>query len=1332
MTFRVCMFLATFWIAGALPFELPAQTQSHLSRRYTMNDGLPENAVNCVLQDMRGFIWVGSYHGLSRFDGYKFTTYKHNPASRTSLGHNRVNSMWEDRKGRLWVAHMKGVDLFDPQTETFQSLGPDTVAADIGAAKFRERRDGKLWICSQGIYIADPETLSLQKMTGLPDDGYWDIVETKNSIWAAGTRSVVHIDGKTRQTSIYKPDPLERFGSASFTIHIDDQEQVWIGSNGLYRYNPESKSFTGFLQTNNVRHVVGNSDGNLLVGHGHGLFSFDPRTNRYDTIAKGWSTSILTDRQGIMWHSTLRGLNQINPDHAKFRSITRYGNVWSIERDGNQNIWMGASRGLVTLDPTFREVLKQQRLFDRGGHGSGPLSFMGADNEGSIYFTRSPNRFIKYDFRTKSISLEQIMPVRDEYVISLFVDSFGHAWLGRWNGVTKYNPKTNSVEQLSDFPGGTVHCFLEDPYKNLWIGSAKGLVRYNLTTGELIHLTNDQRDHNSLSDNTVYNLAMDSAGNIWVGTGRGINKITKGTENGKPQFTSWTTASSDLPNDDVYCIVDGGDGTLWLACGNMVSHFNPSKSYFRNYDRSNGLPGAVFRNAQYIGGRGLRTVDGKIIFGTNSAGVVMFHPDSLVDNSYIPPVVITDFLIGNQRVPITDSEGDTLKWRSPLEKDISFTHDVKLAHKQNDFSFEFAALNFINPENNQYKYKLEPYETEWIETPASNRVARYTNIDPGIYTFRVIGSNNDGVWNEEGATLLIIIAPPWWQTWWAYSLYGVALIAIFLYWRTFENKRIKLKHRAEHLSELDTLKTKFFANISHEFRTPITLILGPLRELYDGTFKGDQKPVYGTMMRNGQRLLRLINQLLELSKLEAGKMRVHPVSTDLVEFIREIAASYESLAKDKAIKYFFYPEVSEVNAYIDPEKIEKVIHNLLSNAFKFTKEGGEIILYLKIEKARAMISVKDTGVGIPSDQIPKIFDRFFQVDSSQTRKYEGSGLGMAIAKELVELHDGKIAVESVEGKGTTFTVWLPMAGDHLKDEETSGSLKRESSISLQPEVPMRSEALNANGGEQLTPITSEEHPVVLIVEDNSDMRQYIRRTLSEFYHLSEAANGRAGVEKAQEIIPDLIISDIMMPEMDGYKLCKLIKTNELTSHIPVILLTAKADRDSKLAGLETGADDYLSKPFDAAELKLIVRNRIDERRKLREKFAKEITLEPRQISVTSLDEKFLTKVLSIIEGRLEDENFSIDELSREAGYSNMHFYRKIKALTGQTPSQFLRTIRLKRAAVLLSRNSDNVTQIAYSVGFSSLSYFNKCFKEQFGVTPGQYQDPSTSDAARTV
>ena len=938
------------------------------------------------------------------------------------------------------------------------------------------------------------------------------------------------------------------------------------------------------------------------------------------------------------------------------------------------------------------------------------------DKDKNVWIT-SAGQIGKFDtqdnaFKTQKVKGSVAAP------LSSFMDSYGTIWFGSWHGVYKCEPKTLSNERLISAPRHTTYTFLEDSSQNLWIGTHNGLVRYNLRTSELNVFYKESADRQSLSNNTVYHLMMDKDQTIWVGTGGGLHQMIKGTENGVPKFTNWRTSQSGLPNDDVYCIVDGGDGTLWLTCGNMISHFDPEKNTFRNYDNNDGLSGGTLRGRAYLPGHGLRSRDGTIYLG-NLEGVIVFHPDSIETNTFIPPVKFTGFSIHNQPVPVDGTDNDTLSSVKALTKNVSYTDEILLTFDQNDFHIEFSALNFVNPERNLYKYKLDPYEKGWIETNATNPLARYTNISPGKYTFRVIGSNNDGVWNEKGATLMITITPPWWQTWWAYSLYALLFAGMLLSWRNYENKRLALKHRAEHLGELDHLKTLFFTNISHEFRTPITLILGPLKEMYNGTFQGDVKPVLGVMIRNAQRLLRLINQLLDLSKLEVGKMELHTKPMDLVQFLRETASSYESQAAEKKIKYFFYPEVQQLTAYADSEKLEKVVHNLLSNAFKFTQEGGEVILNLKLqEKQWAAITVQDTGVGIPKGDLDKIFDRFYQVDSSQTREHEGSGLGMALAKELVTLHHGKISVESIEGKGTIFTVLLPVGKAHPETESMVDVPDEKERALAESLSDNKMVSLSENSEE--TAVTANHGPTLLIVEDNRDMRDYIRRTLSGNYQITEAQNGKEGLKIAGDIIPDLIISDIMMPEMDGYKLCEKIKTTELTSHVPVILLTAKADRESRLTGLETGADDYLPKPFDADELKLIVHNHIEARNKMKEKFGREVTLEPQDISISSFDERFIKKVLDIIEQHMDDENFSIEELSRKAGYSNMHLYRKIKALSGQTPSQFLRTIRLKRAAALLMNASDNITQIAFSVGFSSLSYFNKCFKEQFGMTPSKF------------
>ena len=955
---------AVFLICFATNPHLVAQPERIVSRQYTMKDGLSDDNVLGIFQDSKGFLWVSTESGLNKFDGYKFTKGYLDP----SLAHGPSRVLWEDHQKRLWIAHSEGIYLYDLQTEKIFSF-PDSVNKEkpliVQVIRLRERSDGKVWMCSdEGIFLADPLTLSIKRFKQFPTSYYTDVIETTDgSLWVSSHSHLIHIDGISGNTALYKAekvDPKTGHINSYFTLNKDGKDRLWIGTEfGFDLFNSLDKSFVRYFHGVSIFEILENGDGKLWVATSMGLYLFDPETGKYGQITDSWTTTVKKDRQGIIWVGTLEGLLQLDPKTKKFSVHDEFGLlIGAIVEDGNKDILMIVSTShslynsrLFRFDPSLKNIHEFKN------DPSNPLSFSGnflrtifRDADGSLLFVGQTQEIERYDPRNKSFSHTflpfQSDPLKDP--LNAFKDSQGNVWLGGWFYVDKYDPVKRKYEHINGLPRLTIYGFFEDRYQNLWIGSTGGLIRYKLKTGALDIFKNISSDPQSLSNNIVFHVMMDSEKNIWIGTGGGLNKMIKGTENDIPKFVRWTTGQSGLPHDDVYCIVEGGDGTLWIACGNMISHFSPQSNTFQNYDHSDGLTGRHFKGAYSQNAKGLRSSYGNIFFGSSN-GLVIFHPDSLQNNTFLPPVIITDFSIDNQPAPVKGTYADTLAWQTPLQQSLTYAKELALRYYQNDFNIEFTALNFINQENNHYKYKLEPYETEWIEASSDNRFARYTNISPGTYTFRVIGSNNDGVWNEEGATLVITISPPWWHTLWAYGFYALAFVAIVAVWRSYENRRLSLKHQAEYLMELDNLKTRFFANISHEFRTPITLILGPLKDLYNKTNNHDQKTVIGTMMRNGQRLLRLINQLLELSKIEAGKMKLQTHQTDLVQFLKEIASSYESLATDKKIKFFFYPEMQELMTYIDTEKIERVFHNILSNAFKFTKEGGEVILYLKVE-----------------------------------------------------------------------------------------------------------------------------------------------------------------------------------------------------------------------------------------------------------------------------------------------------------------------------------------------------------------------------------------------
>ena len=696
----------------------------------------------------------------------------------------------------------------------------------------------------------------------------------------------------------------------------------------------------------------------------------------------------------------------------------------------------------------------------------------------------------------------------------------------------------------------------------------------------------------------------------------------------------------------------------------------------------------------------------------------MFHPDSIKDDPVPPQVVIS-------KVSLFNRPGDELTF----DGFISEMDEVELAYNENDLRFDYVGLHFGEPDKNQYKYMLENFDDDWVDA-GTQRNATYTNLDAGEYVFRVTASNRDGVWNEEGASLKIIIPPPFWAAWWSYSLYVLFAFGLLYSIRRYEYNRTQLKnlHKLDEVKlkereETDRLKSRFFANISHEFRTPLTLILGPAEKLISKFQDEEIQKQTGVIKRNAKRLLGLINQLLDLSKLEAGKLELVTSKANIVSFIKGITMSFESAAERKDITLKVKFSNDEIELYFDKERMTKIMTNLLSNAFKFTLEGGQITVTINESDTNLVeIKVRDTGAGIAEEEIPKLFDRFYQVDSSQTREHEGTGIGLALTKELVELHKGTISVDSKLGDPdkagtgwTEFTIELPLGKKHLRDEEiveTESTIKDDIIIDKEDFVPTTVEVVDK------TEITDEDKNILLVVEDNADVREFIKDSLGDEFKIEEASNGEQGVRIAEKIIPDLIISDIMMPKMDGNELTRILKNDEKTCHIPIILLTAKTEQESKLEGLKTGADAYLTKPFDTKELQIRINNLINIRRKLQEVYSKgEYQQRPTVNKLSKLDEKFMIKVLKIIEQHISEEEFSIKEFVKELGMENMQMHRKLKALTGKSASRYIRSVRLTRAKKMIEEKMGNISEIAYSVGFGSPAYFTRCFKEEYGHPP---------------
>jgi signal transduction histidine kinase/DNA-binding response OmpR family regulator len=906
----------------------------------------------------------------------------------------------------------------------------------------------------------------------------------------------------------------------------------------------------------------------------------------------------------------------------------------------------------------------------------------------------------------------------------------------------------------------------------LWFGSQKGgLVKYaNIHNGIsereatiCKRYSGDPENAMSIYGKHISSIVEDKTGIIWIGTNKGLFEFNPDTE-----IFHLYDKKDGIISGEIISLVEDEKGRIWLATNKGISKFEPDTKRFKNYDKDDGLP-----TIEFGPGAACISSTGTIYFGGKS-GFITFHPDSLKDNTYIPQLSITKFQIFNKTIlPTSDS---------PLQKSISYTKELILSHDQDVFSFEFTGLDFTNAKKNKYAYKMEGIDPDWVFTNSDRRYATYTKLPPGDYLFRIKGSNNDGLWNEVGTTLKVIILPPWWKTNLAYFIYIFFILsAFFAAWR-LQTNRLKIKHRmeiehlqVEKLAELDRMKSQFFANISHEFRTPLTLILGPLEKIISGSLRSNLTEQYKIMRRNAKRLLQLINQILDLSKLESGKLRLHASPVKIALLLRRIVQQFESQALIRHIRLELNTDSGETVVYLDQDKFETIIENLLSNAFKYTPDGGEILVDLNIvtpeieqnqrkyidyeqnsaevdhsckqQNGSIIITIFNTGLPIPAGDIDRIFDRYYQAKDRPNEYSGGTGIGLALTKELVILHHGEIRVNSKRtddvavseqqkkhikspnnllGK-TTFTILLPMGKEHLSEDEIDDSVV--SIEEIMDKIPDRSDS-----AEEKSKITKQDSvsgqkdkPLILIVEDNSDLRQYLAESLDYSYKIIEAEDGQKGFDMTIRFIPDLIISDVMMPVIDGFKLCQNIKSDERSSHIPFILLTARAAKEDRIVGLETGADDYISKPFDSQELLLRVKNLIRQRRLLAKRFSSSVGLRPEDITVSSADKRFLQKALEIIELHMADPSYQVNDFIREMNFSRSQFHRKIKALTDQSAAEFMRAVRLNRAAQLLKQKMDNISQVAYAVGFKNPSHFATSFRAFFGVSPKDYLNQASDN-----
>ena len=1379
-----------------LSYSLQAQSGQYKIRQITTKDGLLTPGVKSTYKDSEGFIWFAFSNGMARYDGYTVRRFEDFlPDSCAITPYRFCTSFLEDSRGNFWIGTLKnGLVRFDRRTEKFTYYHVDPYGQ--AGLKYNtvyslmEDSDRNLWLGSgnEGLFKYIPESDSFANfnpLTVCDNPGVvvvLSMLEDKQDNFWVGTAYALFLFDRENETFTQVPVPVEP-GTPDelkqiWHIKEDKSGDIWLGTDwGVYRYKPHEKIWTYYFTGipgklndflgGNVNGLVEIETGKahqMWIGTGSGLLVYDFATDHLEHFktqeedpqspVSGGIKYLYRDDNNLIWAST-GGMTIIDPDDNPFqyKSIHTYPDsllevdAWSFCEDKNGMLWVGTfNDGLYQFDrnldfvgnykPTVwgrnnPHIISKNRVTLIYEDTTGNL-WVGTSGEGLSVFDRVRKRFSTIFFEKPSGKLER------QWVFDIVEDTYGLLWFATQKGLFKVEmpwqkgqvlwPVDHPV--LSDVP---VIDLFEDSRGRLWATTYNlgvfCLTPENREKGEFKKYFHKSYNRGTFTERNVREVYEDVNGLIWM---RSINALFQYNE--ASDSIEIVEHFSKIHKGGNHVIMGDSAGNLWFISDMGLIRYDLEDSTDRAlkvFGKSEGMfyDGIVFtsfgkskKGCFYIGGS-----------GSAGSGFCRFYPDSIVgDNIHIPNIVLTDFKLKNET--------------ASLDSSITYKKYIELKYDQNFFSFGFAALDYTDPEKNQYAYYLEGFEDKWNYVN-NRRLANYTGVPPGNYVFRVKGSNNDGYWNEVGASIAVTVLPPPWKTWWAYILYVLFLMALISTVTRFYLRRQRLlleldmkQRQAEKLAELDKMKSEFFANISHEFRTPLTLILGPLEQLISRLYDKSDKEKLTTIQRNAVRLKNLISQLLNLSRLEAGKMRLQASRTNIIQMIRLYIQSFESLARQNEINLKFLTDRDELLVYVDRNKMEQVINNLISNAFKFTDRGGDITVYINYpvvnDEGKECVSIKitDNGRGIPEEHQKHIFDRFYQVDDPGLYMNEGTGIGLAICKELVELHHGTIEVQSKPGEFTAFNILLPAGKGHLAagelaveeeiisktgDQELFYTTER---VDHPAQPDFEGECESDEDAEHITDL-----PVLLIVEDNAEMRAYIRGFFDHNFHIVEASDGKEGVEEATDVIPDIIISDVMMPGMDGIEFCKKVKTDERTSHIPVILLTARASIESRIEGLETGADDFITKPFDGKELQVRVKNLIEQRKRLRGLLSKRIgeNILSGQVDVgdsgmTSMDERFLQKLLKTVALHYSSPELTVETLGKETGLSRTQLHRKVTALTGYTAGKFIRIYRLNRAAEMIRKKSGTVAEIAYDVGFGSPSYFAECFRKQFGKLPSEY------------
>lgn len=1358
----VCLLLNILYIS------LVAQEPKITFKQLSWKEGLSQSPIFSIMQDKQGFVWIGSRNGLTRYDGYEFKVY-HNNEFNKSTSQRDINAILEDWDDNLWLATSGGLYRFSRTTEKFTKIS-------IGDIKFTSSLypagDNKMWITTdKGIKILDCKNSRVSNFISHQTSGLFVHTICKDSKGLLWSGSVVGIrcykanNGQTVPVPASLAEKLNRSKKIRiFSIKEDLQGDLWIGteSSGVFWYKRSTGACINFQHNNKdsesilsdfVKDIFVNNANEIWIGTRNGLSIFDKKTQKFSnyehqsdvkgSLSNNTIWKIMKDRSGSIWIATYAGgLNIYSAINKNFETISeRIGTAMglnkpvinALEGDADGGIWAGTSGGGLNYINLKKGTSRYYSVQDPASRKtSNIVKALVKDTKNGTLWVATLDGLAKFDPNTAKVSYVTL-PTATFRANALLGTAQG-IWLGgdtdglifrSSDGKLKsyrYQAKQNSINS------NHINSLLEDAGgKGLWIGTPSGICYLDYATDMFTNYNVDRGDFRS---NVIISMFRDSKQRFWLGTQLGLRLFDPKS---KENFSF--TKSNGLTDNTIQSITQDNLGNLWLSTSNGISQINfknhqkhlSSGSYeIVNYTSLDGLSGDLWMpNTVYNNGEGM------IFFGGVN-GINYFRPAKIIKNTQAPKVVITDFLVKNE--PITTGTAG-----SPLKEPIELTRKIKLKYNQNSFSFKFSALNFINSQKNSYAYKMEglSYNQDW-NFAGSQRLATYTGLEPGTYIFNLKAANNDGIWSNSPYTIQVTILPPFWATWWAYTIYWILAIVLFYFIIRFFRRQAKLERDLfyEHLQlerqqELHQMKLNFFTNISHEIRTPLTLIAAPVEKLVKETESNNYLNKQLKMIQsNTSRLLKLINELMDFRKTETGNMQLHVEEVDINSVANEAFIYFMDLAEANNIDYVFQGVEHPVNVFIDTNQMEKVLFNLLSNAFKFTPPGGIISLQLRDDDNEIQLKIVDNGPGIPLADQENIFTDFYQ-GGVHNPKHIGTGIGLAFSKSIVDLHHGSLTFKSnpVGEPGTSFTEFilvLEKGTEHFNAEELlNNSLGSSSKQSILASVT--NDSSQTTFDDMILDSVNEYRQSILVVEDNDEVREFLLESLRSHYLVTGCENGRLGYENAIVEIPDLIITDVMMPEMDGLQLCEKIKSDPRTNHIPVIMLTARAAPVHQIGGLSIGADIYIAKPFSLEILLLNIKNLMQLRRSMQEKFTQQVTLQPKDIIIPSKDGEHLNKLISIIENRMEDSDFGVAELATEIGMSQPVLYRKVKALTDLSVADFIKSIRLKRAAMLLVQQKMTIADVAFAVGFNNRKHFSKEFRKQFNESPSNYMTGSSNN-----